>query len=369
MGDFWQKTIEVYQNFITFPEITEKYLKRPPFKYLFQIFLSVNKKTNFAPDLLSAEEQDPEYYNTPERKMNFLKKLIAHVYGRIGKTPPLRPLSVIKGEECDKTNEFLRDLFAVATGPSAPPPERQPTKQSKQSLSEKSGPGEKPALEKVAPVSRVSIEKSAKPTNEVQIKPPIEARKNSAKKVSIVDQLPKEKENGSRALDPTPSERPQEKPQSGAKAIGQEIIKNIEKDDKIIAKTDEPKAIKMSRIADKKGDQSSDLNVDLSIEELRSTIQKVTQNTNPLGKLIDYAEDDLGNMNKEYKNWMRMYHEATSKLEKLEGELDDELQSYTDKIQQLDEQILDYQEKIAGQKGKIFKTEQKISTLLQKFVD
>lgn len=35
MTEYWAKTIEVYHNFITFPEITEKYLKRPPFKYLF----------------------------------------------------------------------------------------------------------------------------------------------------------------------------------------------------------------------------------------------------------------------------------------------------------------------------------------------
>ena len=351
MDEAVQKTIDVYRGFITFPEITEKYLKRPPFKYLFQIFLSVNKKTGFAGGLLNPEEQDPEYYNTPERKMSFLKKLISHVYDKLGKQPPLRPLSVIKGEECEKTNEFLRDMFTASTSAT-----------SKQSLKEPVAV-EKPVSEPTA--SKVPTDKAIKTQVEQRkVKENNDARGTSQSKNT--EQVP--------TIRPQPpSDLPQNQNSTenslSSKPLGQEILKNIEKDDRIIAKEDEMKSIKMARIAPKAGDEHDSANLDLPVEEIRALIQKITQNSNPLGKLIDYAEDDLGNMSKEYKNWMRILHEATTKLEKLESEQDDELQSYTDKIQQLDEQILDFQEKIAGLNGKVFKTEQRISQLLQKFIE
>lgn len=352
MGEFWVKTIELYQNFITFPEITERYLKRPPFKYLFQVFLSVNKKTNFASALLSQEEQDPEFYNSPEKKMAFLKKLIMYVYKTLGKQPQVKPLSIIKGEECDKTNEFLCDLYLAATAPrSSVTNEEQKQKEKAENVPNVVSPSN---FEKKNSIVKKGTE------NLTGTKTNIDNER--APKKTAMGEKPKEKENEKASMESKQHSKANEE-----KQLGNEILKNIEKDEKLLARGDEPKSIKMGRIIDKKGESAPE--AELPIDEIRGFIQKITQNTNPLGKLIDYAEDDLNNMSKEYKNWTRLYHEASAKLEKLEGDQDDELQAYSQKILQLDEQILDFQEKIGGLRGKIFKTDQRISQLLQKIVD
>lgn len=115
MERFWEKTIKTYENIITYPKLTEKYLKRPPFKYLLQIFISLNKKTGFADGLYQDEELKNEFYSTPEKKLNFLKKIMRLVM-RVGeKELIVKPQSIIKGIDCDKTNIFLQEMARVAT--------------------------------------------------------------------------------------------------------------------------------------------------------------------------------------------------------------------------------------------------------------
>ena len=62
MSEYWDKTIELYSGFIEYPQVIPKYLKRPPFKYIFSIFEETNKKTNFADGLLTTEELDKDFY-------------------------------------------------------------------------------------------------------------------------------------------------------------------------------------------------------------------------------------------------------------------------------------------------------------------
>ena len=75
MSEYWDKTIELYTGFIDYPQMVPKHLKRPPFKYIFTIFLETHKKTNFSEGLFSEEELSKDYYQSPDQKMQFLKKL------------------------------------------------------------------------------------------------------------------------------------------------------------------------------------------------------------------------------------------------------------------------------------------------------
>lgn len=52
--------------------MTEKYLSKPPFKYLFDIFVETSKSTGFASTLFTGEETDPNFYDSKERKVVFL---------------------------------------------------------------------------------------------------------------------------------------------------------------------------------------------------------------------------------------------------------------------------------------------------------
>lgn len=91
MGEYWDKTIELYSSFISYPQMMPKYLKRPPFKYIFSIFAETNKKTSFADGLFSPEELSKDYYQSPDQKMNFLKKLFQYIYSVLNKPIPLKP--------------------------------------------------------------------------------------------------------------------------------------------------------------------------------------------------------------------------------------------------------------------------------------
>ncbi len=48
MADFWSETIKAFDGLISYPKLEEKYLKRPPFKYVFQIFFECYKISNLS---------------------------------------------------------------------------------------------------------------------------------------------------------------------------------------------------------------------------------------------------------------------------------------------------------------------------------
>lgn len=114
MSKFWEKTITAYSNLISYPNLEEKYLKRPPFRYLLQIFISLDKKTQFAHKLFTPPELNSKHYSNAERKMEFLKKLMRLVMKVGGKDLIVRPQSIIKGVDCQKTNAFLVEMARVA---------------------------------------------------------------------------------------------------------------------------------------------------------------------------------------------------------------------------------------------------------------
>ena len=114
MEPFWEKTIKELSPLITYPTLNEKYLKRPPFKYILQIFISLDKKTNFTKNSFSQKELDKDTYKKAEHKMKFLKKLMTLVSNLGGKNQIVKPQSIIKGVDCEKTNEFIRELARVS---------------------------------------------------------------------------------------------------------------------------------------------------------------------------------------------------------------------------------------------------------------
>ncbi len=114
MSEYWSRTQELYSPFISYPKMTDKLLKRPPFKYILQIFISTNKKTNFAVSLFDPKQLDKSYYDSPEKKLRFIKKLFAFLYKVLDKDAPVKPKNIIKGAESDKVNEFLCDMYEVA---------------------------------------------------------------------------------------------------------------------------------------------------------------------------------------------------------------------------------------------------------------
>lgn len=154
MEAFWEETIKQLSPLITYPTLNEKYLKRPPFKYLLQIFISLNKKTNFTGNSFSAKELDKDTYKKAEQKMRFLKKLMTIVSNLGGKGQIVKPQSIIKGVECEKTNEFLREMARVSL--------LDPQAEKKKVKKQRPGEHVRKALDKVEKAGTHIIEKNFK---------------------------------------------------------------------------------------------------------------------------------------------------------------------------------------------------------------
>lgn len=52
------------------------------------------------------------------------------------------------------------------------------------------------------------------------------------------------------------------------------------------------------------------------METMRESIQKLTRSVNPLGKLMDFLQEDIDSMERELTNWQQVYSKAAQELAK-----------------------------------------------------
>ena len=365
MTEFWEKTIQVYNNYIDYPQLTEKYLKRPPFKYIFQIFLTLNTKTNFAKDVFKEVELNPDYYDTPEKKMAFLKQILKIVYESNSKPCPLKPQSIIKGTECDKTNEFLQDMYQIAV--SFESRKKNPVKEEKAQK-----PVSNPKEVKTNVVSQ-NTQEIPKPNIEKLVVPVQSKPAHSQTKEAPVEN-PAKVVNG--------KENHTEKKNNDGVKIAQQLAENASKEEKMMSKnrvnsgSQNEKGIKMGKLnsvqAAVNGKSTAD-NVEsdykeINYDEIKSILQKLTQNTNPMGKLVEFVDDDLDAMNKECKKWLKAFGDTEEKLQKIEEDQNDEMQNYHYTLNELNEQIFDYENKILSIRSRIQRNSGKIDSMLSKVI-
>eukprot|EP00971_Amphidinium_carterae_P071423 1412838-Amphidinium_carterae.1 len=69
---------------ISKPKMTEKYLRKPPFRFLHDIVMEVTKTTGFAEGLYSPEESDAGSLGDKQAKVDFLNKAISVVSFALG---------------------------------------------------------------------------------------------------------------------------------------------------------------------------------------------------------------------------------------------------------------------------------------------
>lgn len=72
----WEKTAEMYSKLIDKPKLVEKYLKRPPFRFIHDVFSAVYKKTKFGINHFDDFDLAHENIKEKEQKVTFLEKLI-----------------------------------------------------------------------------------------------------------------------------------------------------------------------------------------------------------------------------------------------------------------------------------------------------
>ena len=109
--EFWLATYAQMQPLISAPAMTEKLLRRPPFRFLFDIVSSINETYGTFRSLFQTpEELDCNLLDSKEKKLAYLDKLINYMAIILGRPIDVSSKKVVSGSEPERTNGFIRDI-------------------------------------------------------------------------------------------------------------------------------------------------------------------------------------------------------------------------------------------------------------------
>ncbi|XP_054908933.1 TRAF3-interacting protein 1 isoform X2 [Poeciliopsis prolifica] len=100
------------------------------------------------------------------------------------------------------------------------------------------------------------------------------------------------------------------------------------------------------------------------IDRLRSSIQMVCRSSLPLGKIMDYIQEDVDAMQAELQSWRRENKEHAQALLQEQRITDRVVEPLTAELVELDQLIKDQQDKICAVKSNILKNEEKIQKMV-----
>jgi TRAF3-interacting protein 1 len=100
------------------------------------------------------------------------------------------------------------------------------------------------------------------------------------------------------------------------------------------------------------------------VQNIREIIQQITRNTNPLGKTMDYVQEDFEHMNKELDDWKTQRTDNTQRLEHEQQITEESLQPLHAELGQVENEISDWKEKIHRMKQTVEANDNQISKLL-----
>ncbi|XP_042900041.1 TRAF3-interacting protein 1 isoform X2 [Parasteatoda tepidariorum] len=105
-----KKTQEILGSIIKKPTLTEKNLKKPPFRFLHDIITNIIKTSGFLKGLYASTELHSENVKDKESKVLFLQKAVDVLALVTNQPVNLKPSKVVAGHDPQKTNLFLQIL-------------------------------------------------------------------------------------------------------------------------------------------------------------------------------------------------------------------------------------------------------------------
>ncbi|CAH0550770.1 unnamed protein product [Brassicogethes aeneus] len=105
-----KKTQNTLGKFVKKPALTEKLLKKPPFRFLHDILKAVVKETGFLKDLYSEAELNSDNVKEKDSKIAFLNKLINAVKSITKTDLNVRSSKIVAGLEPSETNLLLQTI-------------------------------------------------------------------------------------------------------------------------------------------------------------------------------------------------------------------------------------------------------------------
>merc|ERR1712118_48801 len=121
-AEFIAQTQATLGTLIAKPKMTEKYLKKPPFRFLHDICMETMKATGFGQGLYTEAECDAAGLADKQAKVDFLNKIVSVVSFALDEPINVAANKIVAGLDADKTNGFLVKLHQAATttvGPKA----------------------------------------------------------------------------------------------------------------------------------------------------------------------------------------------------------------------------------------------------------
>jgi hypothetical protein len=146
--DFWSATIAAYAPLqLPAPEMTQKLLKRPPFRFIHDIVAAIDGRFAAYNHVIPAGLQDSANVDTKEKKVEYLTILIEYVNKLMNVKLDVNPKKIVSGHEPEKTNVFLQHLAAAVGYAQQDRAQKEATKQtSAEQPPTKEGEGKKVAL-------------------------------------------------------------------------------------------------------------------------------------------------------------------------------------------------------------------------------
>lgn len=103
----WELTAKLFTEIIDKPKLVEKYLKRPPFRFLHDVFSAVHKKTKFGINHFTEFDLNHENIKEKDQKIAFLEKVINYLIFVNNEPLDVKPSKIVAGLEAEKTNNML----------------------------------------------------------------------------------------------------------------------------------------------------------------------------------------------------------------------------------------------------------------------
>ena len=323
MSDYWSETGKMFGSLIQKPKMTEKLLKKPPPKYIYDIILNTMSKTGFPKGLFTPEEEDHKYFESDaHHKLDILQKAIDITKIVMNENFEIKCTNILKGEQPEKTNYFLQMFYKAATN-------GKDNSALIQKYLEKKGKKEEKKKEEPAMPSNYG--------NESKPKQPPKKKENPQGMISEGGKDIGEKESN---------------PTDGIKiggGIGMKLDKRIFVHEDL---TESRSEVKKPRVD----------NVDL--EAIKEYVQQITKNCNPLGKLVDLLGDDIESMNKELANWIKDNKIYKDRYDDEMKKSDETLLPLQNELLELEDSIRDEQTQIKAIKSRLIKNEKIIQNLI-----
>ena len=326
MSDYWSETGKLFSSLIDKPKMKENLLKKPPPKYIYDIILNTMKKTGFPKGLYTSEEEDHKYFEADARhKMEILQKAIDITKIVVNENFEIKCTNILKGDQPDKTNYFLKLFYKAATNG-----------KDNSALIQKylENRNKKPDKKK---------EETSMPSNFGKETKPKKEEKRMEKPKGMIS------EGGDDInLDEGRGRDTKDRGKMGD-GIGMKLDKRIFVHEDLTESKSEIKKPKVD-------------NVDL--EAIKEYVQQITKNCNPLGKLVDVLGDDIENMNKELTNWINENKKYKDKYDDEIKKSDETLLPLQNELLELEDSIRDEQTQIKAIKSRLIRNEKIIQNLI-----